>query len=526
MRTTYLTIAAVAALGLLALGILAISVGYVQCHYNDRETSTNLLTDWVSVLWNQTTQSDFNAGVLNNVDNYSSPDDIKLYTWYNPSWSYRKKITIDHTKVAGNLTDFPVLINLSSDADLASYARDEGYDILFTSANGTSKLDYERESFDWNTGKLIAWVRVPILSSTTDTVLYMYFGNPGAADQQNGPGVWDGNYAAVYHMSQSPAGTIYDSTSNHLNLTSYGGMGGSNLVSGRIGNAITFDGTNDRLTSSLTFTTTSFTFEAWVSNNNTGYWGDRSGSKVECILDIYNLSDPDKFYRVVSACPQYIVDYGMIGLSGKSTETIIMDRQSGTAWHHIVANYSEGNPGPRGYLNGAITTYTPTASWPSVTAQVAIGAWAKRLPDWNDFWWGRIDEVRISKISRTSSWISTEYQNENSPSTFYTVGARESSSTSGTIASQVLDTGITGAPWDFLFWSSITVAGTSITFEVRASDTSFAKNAASPSWTSVGGTTPITSGLPGGRYKQWRATLTTTDAIITPVLHEVRTWYS
>src|SRR5674536_234487 len=95
MRTTYLTIAAVATLGLLALGILAISVGYVQCHYNDRETSTNLLTDWVSVLWNQTTQSDFNAGVLNNVDNYSSPDDIKLYTWYNPSWSYRKKITID-----------------------------------------------------------------------------------------------------------------------------------------------------------------------------------------------------------------------------------------------------------------------------------------------------------------------------------------------------------------------------------------------------------------------------------------------
>lgn len=140
MRTTYLTIAAVA-----ALGILAISVGYVQCHYNDRETSTNLLTDWVSVLWNQITQSDFNAGVLNNVDNYSSPDDIKLYTWYNPSWSYRKKITIDHTKVAGNLTDFPILINLSSDADLASYAGDEGYDILFTSANGTSKLDYERE---------------------------------------------------------------------------------------------------------------------------------------------------------------------------------------------------------------------------------------------------------------------------------------------------------------------------------------------------------------------------------------------
>ena len=478
------------------------------------------------MLWNQTTQSDFNAGVLNNVDNYSSPDDIKLYTWYNSSWSYRKKVTIDHTKVAGNLTDFPVLINLSSDADLASYAGDEGYDILFTSANGTSKLDYDRESFDWNTGNLIAWVRVPILSSTTDTVLYMYFGNPGAADQQNGPGVWDGNYAAVYHMSQSPAGAIYDSTSNHLDLTSHGGMGGGNFVSGRVGNAITFDGNDDGLNSSSTFTTTSFTLEAWVRNNNTLFWGLRSGNYRENIVDIYDPNDQGNFYREFAAFRNGGFNYGRITMCDKSTETVIMGSQSGTAWHHVVANHNSDSPGPRGYLDGAITAYTPTASWSSITARAAIGAWAKNSAEWNDFWWGAIDEVRISKISRTSSWISTEYQNENSPSTFYTIGARESPSTSGTIASQVLDTGITGALWDSPFWSSTTVAGTGITFKVRASDTSFAKNAPSSSWTSVGGTTPVTSGLPAGRYKQWRATLTTTDATITPVLHEVRTWYS
>ena len=34
------------------------------------------------------------------------------------NWSYRKKITIDNTKVSANLTNFPVLINLSSDSDL------------------------------------------------------------------------------------------------------------------------------------------------------------------------------------------------------------------------------------------------------------------------------------------------------------------------------------------------------------------------------------------------------------------------
>jgi hypothetical protein len=30
--------------------------------------------------------------------------------WYDPSWLYRQKITIDHTLIAEDLTDFPVLI--------------------------------------------------------------------------------------------------------------------------------------------------------------------------------------------------------------------------------------------------------------------------------------------------------------------------------------------------------------------------------------------------------------------------------
>ena len=95
----------------------------------------------------------------------------------------------------------------------------------------------------------------------------------------------------------------------------------------------------------------------------------------------------------------------------------------------------------------------------------------------------------------------------------------------GTIASQVLDTGIAGAKWDALFWDETLPANTDITFEVRASDTAFAKDAATPSWTFVGGTSPVTSGLPSGRYLQWRATLTTSDTSETPTLHEVTVDY-
>jgi len=95
----------------------------------------------------------------------------------------------------------------------------------------------------------------------------------------------------------------------------------------------------------------------------------------------------------------------------------------------------------------------------------------------------------------------------------------------GTIASQVLDAGVAGARWDALCWDETLHTNTDITFEVRASDTLFAKDAATPSWTSVGGASPVTSGLPSGRYKQWRATVTTSDTSKTPTLHEVRVYH-
>jgi len=93
------------------------------------------------------------------------------------------------------------------------------------------------------------------------------------------------------------------------------------------------------------------------------------------------------------------------------------------------------------------------------------------------------------------------------------------------LASQVRDAGTAGARWDGLFWDETLPANTDITFEVRASDTLFAAGDALPAWTPVGGTSPITLGLPSGRYMQWRATLTTSNASATPVLHEVRLYH-
>ena len=58
-------------------------------------------------------------------------------------------------------------------------------DLVFTGADGTTRLDHAIEAYDPGTGALTAWVSVPVLSGTEDTALFLYYGNPTAVDQQD-----------------------------------------------------------------------------------------------------------------------------------------------------------------------------------------------------------------------------------------------------------------------------------------------------------------------------------------------------
>ena len=189
--------------------------------------------------------------------------------WYSPSWLYRKQITIDHTKVSGgvDLTDFPFLVNLGADADLAANAQANGNDILFTSADGTTKLSHEIETYTSATGALIAWVNVPSLSVTVDTVLYIYYGNPGASNQQNPTAVWDADYQGVWHLKENGA-LARDSTSHANNATS-GTL--PTQTAGAIGFGQAFDGSTQTVgipdTASLQIATDG-TFSVWFKVND------------------------------------------------------------------------------------------------------------------------------------------------------------------------------------------------------------------------------------------------------------------
>jgi hypothetical protein len=78
--------------------------------------------------------------------------------------------------------------NLKTVGNGGSVGKADGSDVLFTAADGVTKLDHEMQQHNAAAGQVVAWVRIPSLSPAADTVVCVYYGNASAAEQQNKAG--------------------------------------------------------------------------------------------------------------------------------------------------------------------------------------------------------------------------------------------------------------------------------------------------------------------------------------------------
>ncbi|HLN18804.1 MAG TPA: hypothetical protein VK255_01375, partial [Patescibacteria group bacterium] len=64
--------------------------------------------------------------------------------WYNASWGYRVKVTVNAAQVPSTQTNFPVYVNLANlPAGFFSHVRSDGGDIRITKSDGTTELPRE-----------------------------------------------------------------------------------------------------------------------------------------------------------------------------------------------------------------------------------------------------------------------------------------------------------------------------------------------------------------------------------------------
>ncbi|MGD8334159.1 MAG: PilC/PilY family type IV pilus protein [Desulfobacterales bacterium] len=353
---------------------------------------------------------------------------------YANSYNYRKRITIDHNRVSSSCThldSFPVLIDIQTDPNLKTTAYGghvfaaAGHDIIFEGAGG-GQLDHEVLSYDGSSGSLLAFVRLPQVSSESDTVFYIRYGNSSvSSSQQNVGGVWDSNYDVVLHLQESGNGSsneYKDSTTNGHHGTGGGLAGAGNpsytpgRTNGLYGYAQNFDGSNDliRLDAIEDSTWSAVTVQAWINPNDFGddrifgkCWG--TGSDDETWLMRKRDGKIGSRMRTNSA-----LNTGF-DLAGLGTGSWYLASVTWDASDNKLRVFLNGNELASTDLGGTTMYRYPEVSQPTIGNIPGGGR------DYN----GQLQEARVSKVARPACWLKTEYNNQNSPSTFYSIGAEE-----------------------------------------------------------------------------------------------------
>ena len=175
-------------------------------------------------------------------------------------WDKRIEFTVDKDEVDATLSNFPVALILSSSAGIGNDDVTQIFDeissnslkLAVTTDNGTTECYVEVAHWDDGSEEAELYVKVPSISSSSDTTLYLYYDNDhadntdyvGDTNDVIAESVWDANYKAVYHMSDgADTSHIYDSTSNDNDGTKKG-ANEPNEVAGDVGYAQDFDGSD------------------------------------------------------------------------------------------------------------------------------------------------------------------------------------------------------------------------------------------------------------------------------------------
>ena len=338
-------------------------------------------------------------------------------------YTYQRFVVIDHTKIPNtDQANFPFLFN-TTDPAFATVANGghvtspNGYDIIFsTDPNGLTALGFELQQYNPVTGQVIAWVRIPTLSHTSDTVLYVFYGNSAiTTSQANKSAVWDSGFQEVLHLGETTGATVFDSTANANNGTKVSATSPTATPSGQIGGAQSFNGSSDfitlppAVTSGLTVFSTSFWTQTTDTNSNGTYWnqpaflGDSTpGSSSGDFGIVTNNGDLGMWSGLNSA-----------GDNSFDSNTLINDSH----WHYISAV----NNGSiiHLYLDGQDIGQTLTSGLPLDSYGWYLGAQHYTNGGPAFFVQGSIQEFRFSNSVRTPDWIATEFNNQSSPSTFY-----------------------------------------------------------------------------------------------------------
>ena len=283
---------------------------------------------------------------------------------------------------------FPLLVRLNTDGFDFSQAKANGEDIRFADASG-KPLAYQIEEWNADAGSASIWVRMPTITGNAHQAIRMFWGKPDAASESSGAAVFNesNGFLCVFHMADPVKDEVGALTAKDTGTTASGGVIGKSrrFDSGKginCGQSITTFPTGSNPHSSEVW------FKAEKPNTHPFAWGnEQAQGKVTMVFK----SPP----RVRMDC------YNSAGNVENNTPLAM------SQWIHVVHTFNDGVS--KLYVNGVLDGEN-TGGLPlnvRTPARMYIGGWYG-----NYQFVGDIDEVRVSKVTRSADWIRMSYENQ------------------------------------------------------------------------------------------------------------------
>jgi hypothetical protein len=338
-------------------------------------------------------------------------------------YNYRKSIDLHKARIPGtvNLVGFPVLITFT-DPDLRYLAgqcvvnkisSSKGLDISFALGSAPAEpISFQLERFDPATGTVTCWVRIPSLpaagSVSDNTMLYLYYGSNTVHDPYatNSISTWAPGLFRLWHMNPdvNPASSmnVKSKLAGGL-LVGSSNMTAANFVPGKVGTAVQLNGTSEFLSAAID-TSRNFTISFWVRFDRV--------DQEQVILT--NDSTGRGGYTVsidASGRLMLVTRSGSILLPQTASSALLPN-----VWYFVSVI---GDGKRRGiYVNGKPARAITTMQAIGQGGAIVVGRSKQR----NKYFKGRIDELSIEVGIRSAEWMESEYNNQNDPAQFYTLG--------------------------------------------------------------------------------------------------------
>lgn len=197
---------------------------------------------------------------------------------------------------------------------------------------------------------------------------------------------------ALYPLDETSLPRIYDNSVNAVNGST---VNSPTSVSGKLTNALSFNGSNQYATigSTTSLQGTAFTLQAWIKTSTSG-------------ATMAVISKGSNFWLGLDFGKAAIYDWTGATTCSAATPTV-----SDGSWHHIAATLVSGTTnGSIIYVDGI---QRQTCTWTPVTQNGEAGIGASKAASWQQYFNGQIDNVKVFNRAMSASEVKAEYDGQN-----------------------------------------------------------------------------------------------------------------